>query len=80
METAVATPVRPAAEVAVAVPLRDVEDLHDADLDGVLADRLLDTGVAVASASALAHLVGRPGEAALFAHTLSARALLLAVL
>jgi hypothetical protein len=80
METAVATPARPAAEAAVPFSLRDVEDLHDADLDGVLADRLLDTGVAVASASALADLVGRPAHAALFAHTLSTRALLLAVL
>jgi hypothetical protein len=63
METAVATPARPATEVAVPFPLRDVEDLYDADLDGVLAD-----------------LLGRPGQAALFAHMLSARALLLAVL
>jgi hypothetical protein len=78
METAFATPTRFAAEDAM-VALRDVEDLHDADLDGVLADRLLDAGVAVASASALAGLV-RPAPEAILAHTLSARALFLAVL
>jgi hypothetical protein len=80
METAVATPTRFAADVTVAFPLLDVEDLHDGDLDGVLADRLLDADVAVASASTLAELVGRPEEAAILAHTLSARALLLAAL
>lgn len=79
METAVATPARFAADLAVAFPLRDVEDLHDADLDGVLADRLLD-GEVVASAGELADLVGRPGAAAMSAHTLGVRALLLAVL
>jgi len=78
METAVVTPARIAAEDAM-IALRDVEDLHDADLDGVLADRLLDAGVAVASAGALAGLV-RPVPEAILAHTLSARALLLAVL
>ncbi len=80
METAVATPARFAADVTVAFPLLDVEDLHDADLDGVLADRLLDADVAASSARTLADLVGRPEKAAIFAHTLSARALLLAVL
>jgi hypothetical protein len=79
METAVATPTRFAADVTVAFPLLDVEDLHDEDLDGVLADRLLDADVAVASAGALVELVGGSGLAA-FAHTLGARALLLAVL
>ena len=78
METAVAAPAHFAADLAGAVPLLDVEDLHDADLDGVLADRLVDAGVAAASATALAELVGRPGPAAL-AHTLSARAPLLAL-
>ena len=73
METAVATPTTPFA-------LRDVEDLHDADLDGVLADALLDAGVAVAAAGALAGLVGHRENDAVFAHTLSARALFLAVL
>jgi hypothetical protein len=80
METAVATPARSAAESGVLIPLRDVEDLHDADLDGVLSDRLLDADVATVSATALAGVVRRPEAAAMFAHTLSARALLLAVL
>jgi hypothetical protein len=80
METALATPARFAAQDVVPFVLRDVEDLHDADLDGVLADRLLDAGVAVASSSVLADLVRRPGPVAMFAHTLSARALVLAVL
>ena len=83
METAVATPARFAAqelaEFTAPFAMRDVEDLHDADLDGVLADRLLDAGVAAASANAVVDLVGRPGQSAIFAHTLSARALLLAV-
>lgn len=73
METAVAATTAPFA-------LRDVEDLHDADLDGVLADALLDTGAALAAAGAVAGLVRRPGDEAVLAHTLSARALLLAVL
>ncbi len=72
METAAATP-------AVPFPLRDVEDLHDADLDGVLADALVDAGLAVGSAGALAGLLNRSGAEAIFAHTLSARALFLAV-
>jgi hypothetical protein len=77
METAVATP---AQDLNTPFALRDVEDLHDADLDGVLADVLLDAGVAVASAVALADLAGRPGQDAVLAHTLSARALFLAIL
>jgi hypothetical protein len=75
METAVTTP---AHRAAAAFPLLDVEDLHDADLYGVLADRLLDAGVAVAAAIAVADLVRGPGQAP-FAHTLTARALALAV-
>ncbi len=67
------------AATAVPFPLCDVEDLHGADLDGVLADRLLDAGMAAASASMLAGLVSG-AEAVVAAHTLSARALLLAVL
>ena len=73
METAVATPTVP-------FLLRDVEDLHDVDLDGVLADALLDAGVAVVAANVVADLVGGPGLDGMFAHTLSARALFLAVL
>ncbi len=72
METAVATP-------AVPFLLRDVEDLHDADLDHVLADALADAGLAVASAGALAALVDGPRADAVLAHRLSARALHLAV-
>jgi hypothetical protein len=75
METADTTPAQdlPA--------LRDVEDLHDADFDVVLTDALLDAGAAVASAGALAGLVGRgPARDAVLAHTLSARALFLAIL
>lgn len=78
MEIAVATPSQdPPAPFA----LRDVEDLHDPDFDVVLTDALLDAGVAVASAGALAGLVGRePARDAVLAHTLSARALFLAIL
>ena len=79
METAVATPARPADEAVVPFPLRDVDDLHDGDLDGVLADRLLDAGLAEASAGTLADLVCRPGAGGLSAHALGARALLLAL-
>lgn len=79
METTSTTTARTAGEVAVPFLLRDVEDLHDADLDGVLTDRLLDADVAAASAGALVELVGRSDRAA-FAHSLGVRALLLAVL
>jgi hypothetical protein len=47
-----------------------VEDLHDADLDLVLADRLADAYAAADVAVALARLVGQPGPAALTAHDL----------
>jgi hypothetical protein len=77
METAVATPVQ---DLTAPFALRDVEDLHDADLDGALADALLDAGVAVASAGAVAGLVDRRGADAVLAHTLSTRALFLALL
>jgi len=80
METAVAAPARFAADAAVAFPLRDVDDLHDADLDAVLIDRLIDAGLAAASASVLVGLVDRSGPAAMSAHTLGVRALGLAVL
>lgn len=61
------------------VALRDVEDLHDADLDLVLADKLADAYDAADLAIALAHLLGRPGPAALVAHDLDAGAAQLAV-
>jgi hypothetical protein len=77
METAAT----PAQDLSTPFALRDVEDLHDADLDAALADALLDAGAAVASAGRLAGLVGRgTGQDAVLAHTLSARALFLAVL
>jgi hypothetical protein len=58
--------------------LRDVEDLHDADLDKVLADRLAETyRPPTSSAAAVAQLVRRPGRAALLAHELSSRASML---
>ena len=72
METAVALPARFLAYAdAAPLVLRDVEDLHDADLDLVLADRLADDLGAVTSASALAELVLRPGSA-LLVHDLDA--------
>jgi hypothetical protein len=66
-------------EHSAPIVLRDVEDLHDADLDGVLADRLADGYRAADVAAALAHLVGQPGPAALVAHDLDPEAALLAV-
>jgi hypothetical protein len=79
METAVALPARFVA-YAYAAPLvlRDVEDLHDADLDLVLADRLAESLGAATTASALAELVLRPGSAMLV-HDLGASSALLAV-
>jgi hypothetical protein len=80
METAFASTARFVAFVDTApVELRDIEDLHDADLDGVLADRLADGYAPARSASALARLVGDPGRAALLAHDLGSRAARLAV-
>jgi hypothetical protein len=55
-----------------------VADLHDADLDLVLADRLADSLGAATTASALAELVLRPGSAMLV-HDLDASSALLAV-
>ena len=75
METAFAPTARFVAFVdAAPVELRDIEDLHDADLDGVLADRLADGYAPARSATALARLVGDPGRAALLAHDLGSRA------
>jgi DNA-binding NtrC family response regulator len=58
--------------------LVDVEDLHDADLDLVLADKLADAYDAADMAIALARLLGEPAPAALVAHDLGARAARLA--
>jgi hypothetical protein len=60
------------------VVLRDVEDLHDADLDLVLADELADAYDAADMALALARLLGAPAPAALDAHDLDPRAARLA--
>jgi hypothetical protein len=79
METVVAAPDRFVADAAVPFPLRDVDDLHDADLDGVLADRLLDAGLAASTADELADLVGRSVPAAMSVHTPGVQGLLLAV-
>jgi hypothetical protein len=78
METAVALPARFVAYPdAAPIVLRDVEDLHDADLDLVLADRLADSMGATDVASALAELVLGPGSAMLV-HDLAASSALLA--
>ena len=57
--------------------LRDVEDLHDADLDLVLADRLADGYDAADVANALVRLLG-DAPAALTAHDLGSGAARLA--
>ena len=78
METALALPALFVAYAdAAPVVLRDIEDLHDADLDLVLADRLADSLGATNTASALAQLVLRPGSA-LMVHDLGASSALLA--
>ena len=56
------------------VLLRDVDDLHDADLDGVLADQLpygVSAAQAADAAAALAELIGATASDALAAHDLS---------
>jgi hypothetical protein len=74
METAAALPARFIAfPDAAPVVLRDVDDLHDADLEGILDDEL---DVATATAS-LAQLVVRPGSA-LLVHDLGFAAVALA--
>lgn len=59
------------------VLLRDVDDLHDADLEGVLADQM-PFGVSAAqageTAAALAALIAGTGRAGLLAHDLSPQA------
>ena len=52
------------------VLLVDVEDLHDTDLDDVLADRLADQYDAVLVAAVLAQQIGTSGPVALLAHDL----------
>lgn len=68
METTTAVP--------APLPMVDLDDLHDADLDAVLADSL---EVAVGSAGTLAELVVRRAQDALSAHALRSPLLLLAV-
>jgi hypothetical protein len=56
------------------VLLRDVDDLHDADLEAVLGDQLafgVSAGQAADAAAALAELIGTTGPDALAAHDLS---------
>jgi hypothetical protein len=76
MTAAVAQPVRFVAFADDApIVLRDVEDLHDADLDQILAGEIPDAAAAVA----LARLVARSGPAAVTAHDLGAGASRLAL-
>lgn len=49
-----AVPPAPAAADRAPVPLWTVDDLHDADLDLVLADRLAESAVALRAAAATA--------------------------
>lgn len=69
METTVAPPAAP-------YPLVELDDLHQADLDAVLAERLSE---AVGSVNELAELVRRPGRDAASADALRSHVLLLAV-
>ena len=80
METAFAPAARFVAFADSApVLVTDIEDLHEADQDALLGDRLAD-GAPAAYAGAVASLLGQPGRAALLAHELSNRAALLALL
>ena len=56
------------------IALRDVDDLHFADFDLVLADKLADAYDAADVAVALARLLGEPAGTALVAHDLGAQA------
>ena len=78
METATARFVAFAHSAPILVT--DVDDLHEADQDAVLGDRLADAQGPVAHAGAVAYLVGQPGRAALLAHELSTRASRMALL
>ncbi|TFV53166.1 hypothetical protein [Blastococcus sp. TF02A-35] len=75
MRPAAATHAPVIAELGAAVPLREIDDLLDADLDLLLADRLAESAVALRAAAAAATLaVEMAGPAALVAHRLGARA------
>ena len=64
-------PVRTATQDGAAVLLRDIDDLHDADLDLVLADRLAESAGALRAAVAAATLALQiGGPAAVSAHAL----------
>ncbi|MGY1916551.1 hypothetical protein ABC795_11005 [Blastococcus sp. HT6-30] len=64
-----------AASPASAVFLRDIEDLHDADLDQVLADRLAESADALRAAVTAAELARQVAQpAALRVHALGASA------
>ena len=63
---------------AATMVLRDVEDLHDADLAGVLDDRLIDGYGYGDAARALAELVAQTVPTAIRAHEFCARAVSLA--
>ena len=75
METAVAQPARTVrTQDEAPYALSDVQDLHDADLDGVVTDWLADGDAegAAAAAAIVARLVSSPGSAATGAHDLGA--------
>jgi hypothetical protein len=77
METAVVQPARTVrSEDDAPYALSDVHDLHDSDLDGVVADWLAegDAAGAAAAAAIVARLVSSPGSAAPGAHDLGAEA------
>ena len=56
------------------IALREVEDLHFADFDLLVADTLADAYDAADVAHALARLLGTPAQAALEAHDFGVRA------
>src|SRR4051794_26069185 len=69
MDTAVAPhPTTADLRAAATIVLRDVEDLHDADLAGVLDDRLIDGYGYGDAATALAELVAQTVPTAIRAH------------
>ena len=77
METAVAQPARIVrSQDEVPFALSDVQDLHDADLDGVVSDWLAEGDVdgAATAAAIVARLVSRGGSEAPGAHDLGAAA------